>query len=352
METTIIKILLPAITAFLIGILITPIITHFLYQYKAWKKVGGKMTLDGTVASEFNKLKADGETKTPRMGGVVIWGSVVLTTLLLYLLSKFSQSTVFSDLFFLSRSQTWIPFGTLMVGAAIGFLNDFYDIRHEGKGLKLSVRLTLITLLATYIGWWFYSKLGVTALNIPFYGPFEIGFLIIPFFVILVNALYASGIIDGIDGLSGGVFASIFSAYGVVAFLHTQFDLAAFCFMVTGAILAFLWFNIPPARFWMTETGSMALTLTLAVVALMTDNIVSGYGIALLPVIGFLLVVTVLSNIVQISYRKLTGRKLLRIAPLHHHFEAIGWPSHKVTMRYWLISMLCAVAGVILTVLL
>lgn len=352
MEITIIKTLLPAVLAFIIGILITPIVTHFLYKYRVWKKVGGKVTLHGEVASEFNKLKGEGETKTPRMGGIVIWGSVLITVILLYLLSLLIPSGFFVDIFFLSRSQTWIPMATLLVGAAFGFLNDFYDVSHDGRGVRLWIRLLLISILATYIGWWFYDKLGVTSVSLPFGEPIFLGIFIIPFFVLLVNALYASGVIDGIDGLSGGVFASIFSAYGVVSFLHTQYDLAAFCFMVTGAILAFLWFNIPPARFWMTETGSMALTLTLAVVAFMTDTIADGHGISLLPIIGFLLMVTVLSNIVQLSYRKLTGKKLLRIAPLHHHFEAIGWPSHKVTMRYWLISMLCAVLGVILSVLL
>jgi phospho-N-acetylmuramoyl-pentapeptide-transferase len=129
--------------------------------------------------------------------------------------------------------------------------------------------------------------------------------------------------------------------------MQSQYDLAAFCLMITGSILAFLWFNIPPARFWMTETGTMALTLTLAVVVLTTDNLVQGHGIALLPIIGFLLVLTVLSNVVQIGYRKLTGKKFFRIAPIHHHFEAIGWPSHKVTMRYWVISMICAVIGLV-----
>jgi len=246
---------------------------------------------------------------------------------------KLLNNHFFTDAFFLSRSQTWIPFTVLFIGAAIGFLNDFYDIQHEGTGVRLRVRLLLISILAAFIGWWFYEKLGVTSISMPFIEPLDLGILLIPFFILLTNALYASGVIDGIDGLSGGVFALIFSAYAGVSIVQLQYDLAAFCVMVTGAILAFLWFNVPPARFWMTETGSMALTLTLAVVVLMTDQLVDGNGIALLPVIGFLLVVTVLSNIVQITYRKFTGRKFFRIAPLHHHFEAIGWPSHKVTIQ-------------------
>jgi phospho-N-acetylmuramoyl-pentapeptide-transferase len=352
MEIIALKILLPAIITFSIGILITPVVTYFLYHFKVWKKQGGKTTLHGTVATEFNRLKADTETKTPRMGGIVIWGSVLISSTVLYLLKTTTDISFFTDVFFLSRAQTWIPFSVLMIGALVGLLNDFYDVQHGGTGVRLSVRLTFISILASFIGWWFYAKLGVTTIGIPFSDPLAVGILIIPIFVILTNLLYASGVIDGIDGLSGGVFAAVFAAYAGVAITQSQFDLAAFCVMITGAILAFLWFNIPPARFWMTETGSMALTLTLAVVVLMTDQLVDGHGIALLPIIGFLLLVTVLSNILQLSYRKFTGKKLFRIAPLHHHFEAIGWPSYKVTMRYWIISMLCAVSGVIIAALL
>lgn len=351
METLIIKLLFPAILAFCIGILITPIVTYNLYKFKAWKKEGGKTAMGGHEAVEFNRLKGGEETKTPRMGGIVIWGSTFITITVLYLLTLTSENTFFNDLFFLSRSQTWIPFAALLIGALLGLLNDFYDIQHGGKGVRLSVRLLLITTLSAFIGWWFYAKLGVDSIGIPFAEPLYVGVLLIPFFILLTNALYASGVIDGIDGLSGGVFATIFCAYGGVAFMQSQYDLAAFCLMLTGSILAFLWFNIPPARFWMTETGSMALTLTLAVVVLTTDNLVDGHGIALLPIIGFLLMITVLSNVIQIVYRKITGKKFFRIAPLHHHFEAIGWPSHKVTMRYWVISMICAVIGLVFTAL-
>ena len=346
METLIIKLLFPAILAFCIGILITPLVTYHLYKFKAWKKEGGKTAIGGHVAAEFNRLKGDEETKTPRMGGIVIWGSTFITITVLYLLTLTSDNTFFNDLFFLSRSQTWIPFATLLIGAMFGLLNDFYDIEHGGRGVRLSVRLVLITILSAFIGWWFYAKLGVDSIGIPFGEPLYVGVFLIPFFILLTNALYASGVIDGIDGLSGGVFATIFSAYGGVAFMQSQYDLAAFCLMLTGSILAFLWFNIPPARFWMTETGSMALTLTLAVVVLTTDDLVGGHGIALLPIIGFLLVITVLSNVIQIGYRKLTGKKFFRIAPLHHHFEAIGWPGYKVTMRYWILSIIFAILGV------
>lgn len=345
------NVLLPALISFSIGIAITPIVTHFLYTYKVWKKSGGKQALGGREATEFNRLKGAGETKTPRMGGIVIWASVLITMLGTFTLAQLFTESWLAELDYLSRSQTWIPLAALLVGAVIGWLNDFYDVTHAGKGLRLSVRLGLITVLATGLAWWFYAKLEVTSVNIPFDGNWELGIFIIPFFVLLTLFLYASGVIDGIDGLSGGVFAAIFSAYTGIALIQAQYDLAVFCATVVGAILAFLWFNIPPARFWMTETGSMALTLALATVVFMTDALGDGHGISLLLVVGLPLIVTVLSNVIQLLYRKQTGRKLFRIAPLHHHFEAIGWPSYKVTMRYWIISICCAVIGVILATL-
>jgi phospho-N-acetylmuramoyl-pentapeptide-transferase len=281
------------------------------------------------------------------MGGIVIWGGVLLTVLLLYFLGHLFPDTIFATLDFFSREQTWIPLSTLIIGAAVGFLNDFYDVVHGGKGLRLSVRIAVVSILSGLIGWWFYEKLGVNSISIPFDGPLVIGIFIIPFFMLLSNAVYASGVIDGIDGLSGGVFATIYSSYAGVAIIQSQYDIAALCATIAGATLAFTWFNVPPARFWMTETGSMALTLTLSVIVMMTDSLGDGHGVSLLFIIGLPLIATVASNIIQITYRKITGKKLFRIAPLHHHFEAIGWPSYKVTMRYWIISIICCILGLI-----
>ncbi len=345
MEYPIFAILIPATVAFIFGIVLTPLLTYYLFKYKVWKKTGGKTALNGTVATEFNRLKGGDEIKTPRMGGVVIWGSVLCTLGFIYIGQMLFPRSIYDELFFLSRSETWIPFTTLIIGAGVGLLNDYYDVVHGGKGLRLSVRLIIITALSGFIGWWFYSKLGIDSVGIPFDGSVYIGWLIIPFFIFTSISLYASGVIDGIDGLSGGVFSTIFLSYSGIAFIQSQYDLAAFCATVAGGILAFLWFNIPPARFWMTETGSMALTLTLAVVVFMTDDLGEGKGILLLPLIGLPLVATAASVLMQVVYRKMTGRKLFRIAPLHHHFEAIGWPSSKVVMRYWVISIMCGIAG-------
>ncbi|MBI5405474.1 hypothetical protein HY972_00335 [Candidatus Kaiserbacteria bacterium] len=350
LASNIIKIFIPAMASFAAGILFAPFLTHYLYKYRVWKKVAGKTALDGSTAVEFEKLRigvhAGTETKTPRMGGILIWTSVTFVTLGFWLLARLVPIPLFEKLDFLSRSQTWIPLFTLLAGAFMGFVNDVLDILPSGeRGVRLSTRLLFVTLVSLFIGWWFYAKLGVDAIGIPGDGTFTLGALIVPLFVLVTLGLYAGGVIDGVDGLAGGVFSTAFMAYAGIAYVQNQINLAAFSATLAGAILAFLWFNIPPARFWMTETGTMGLTMTLAVIAFLTDTLGNGFGVAALPLIAFPLVITVLSNVIQIASKKLRGKKVFRIAPLHHHFEAIGWPSYKVTMRYWIISIVFAIVG-------
>jgi phospho-N-acetylmuramoyl-pentapeptide-transferase len=337
--------LIPAFVSFALGMLITPFVSHFLYTYKCWKKRPGKETIYGTEAQVFNALKKEGEQRTPRMGGIIIWGSALLATVLLQLLQYFFGSEFQYGL--LSRSQTWIPVATLIVGAVVGLLNDVYDILGVKHGLRLSRRLLIIAILSLLIALWMYVKVEVVAISIPFIGVMYLGIFIIPFFVFFMLGVYASGVIDGIDGLSGGVFASCFTGYAFIAYSLHQYDLAAFCAVIVGSVLAFLWFNIPPARFYMSETGTMALTLTLGVVAFMTDSLAGGLGFSAFILIGFPLWATVVSVLLQLFWRAAFGTKLFRIAPLHHHFEAIGWSSEKVTMRYWIVSIVCTLCGVI-----
>lgn len=355
-STSIIKVFIPATAAFVIGILFAPVLTHYLYKYKIWKKVAGKIALDGSTATEFAKLRenlhADTETRTPRMGGILIWATVVFVTLGIWILAQILPFPFIQKLDFFSRSQTWVPLFTLVSGAIIGFVNDVLDIHPSGeKGIRLRTRLLFVLLISSFIGWWFYVKLGMVSIGIPADGTLYLGALIVPLFMLVSLGLYAGGVIDGIDGLAGGIFSSAFIAYAGIAYFQNQVNLAAFSATLTGAILAFLWFNIPPARFWMTETGTMGLTLTLAVIAFMTDTPGNGYGIAALPVIAFPLVITVFSNIIQVASKQIRGKKVFRIAPLHHHFEAIGWPSYKVTMRYWIISIVCAIVGMIIALI-
>lgn len=298
----------------------------------------------------FDELHKERDTGTPRMGGLLIWGSVVITAAALILLSYFFNG-VFTELDFVNRGQTWLPLFALLAGGIVGFADDVAEVTRGGGGLRLRYRLLLVTLLGMFAGWWFYDKLDISSIGIPFYGPFELGVLFIPFFILVMLAIYASGVIDGIDGLAGGVFAIIFMFYAAIAFGQEQIALAAFAATVSGGIFAFLWFNVPPARFYMSETGSMALTLALTLTAFSTDTLGEGVGVSVLPLIALPLAATVLTNAIQVISKKLFKRKVFRVAPIHHHFEAIGWPSYKVTMRYWIITIIAGTFGLALALL-
>ena len=352
----VIKVFLPSIISFAIGIAITPTVANYLYSHKMWKKKSVPKTLDGREAPISQSLHRDEEKKTPRMGGVIVWISVISATLIIWLVSKIHPTILTDKLDFTSRSQTWIPLGALLFGGLIGLIDDVMSVTETGDhiagGLPLKKRLAAVILISGFCAFWFYFKLAVSAVNLPFIGVVALGWLFIPFFIIVTLAIYSGGVIDGLDGLSGGVFATIFTAYGIIALYQNQVDLAAFCTAVVGGILAFLWFNIPPARFYMSETGTMALTITLAIVAFMTDSIAGGFGVIVLPIIAFPLAVSSLSVIIQLTSKKLrNGKKVFLVAPIHHHFEAIGWPSYKVVMRFWIISVICAVVGVTLALI-
>jgi phospho-N-acetylmuramoyl-pentapeptide-transferase len=356
MQLDLIKVILPSVIAFIVGMFFAPLLAKFLYDNKMWKKKVKTVSIDGGGTPIFNSLHAEREVSTPRMGGILIWVSAILTTVFFWSLGHIFQNTIFSKLDFLSRDQTWIPLSVLFLGAIVGLIDDMLEIKGAGGnyagGLSLKKRLFFVGIISFLISLWFYYKLDVNSINIPFMGQINFGLWFIPIFILVTLFIYSGGVIDGIDGLSGGVFASIFSAYAGIAFFQNQINLAAFCAVVVGSILAFLWFNIPPARFYMSETGSMALTITLAIVAFMTDSMGEGRGIAVLPIVALPLIVTSLSVIIQVISKKFRhGKKVFLVAPIHHHFEAKGWPAYKVTMRYWIVSIVCAIFGVILALI-
>jgi len=353
---SVVKVILPAALTFLVGISLTPYIADFLYKNEMWKKKPGKLDTAGNATPVYDKLYEKRDVGTPRMGGIVIWLSAFVVISLLWALARFSPFEIFDKLEFLRRSQTWIPLAALMVGAFVGLLDDWLEIKgsrdNVSGGLSSTKRLIVVGLIGLLVSIWFFFKLGVTSIGIPFLGQLEIGFLLIPLFTFVILVIYSGGVIDGLDGLSGGVLASMFSAYGIIAFAYDQINLAAFCAAIVGALLAFLWFNIPPARFYMSETGSMALTIVLAIVAFMTDELVGGVGLFVLPIIAFPLIATAGSSFLQIMHKKLrNGKKIWLAAPLHHHFEAIGWPATKVVMRYWVISVIFASVGIIIALI-
>lgn len=349
MYVNLVKIFLPTALAFFLGLALTPFATHFFYKYKMWKKHSRR---NGTTAPDFSKVHNEGgELNTPRVGGIIIWFSALLITSIFYLIAILFPSANTEKMNFLSRNQTLIPFFTLLAGSLIGLWDDLIQIYGTGKFARddkswRNWKIMLVAGMSVLIGWWFFYKLGVDSVHIPFDGELYLGILIIPFFVLVALATFSGGVIDGIDGLSGGVLASIFGAYSAIAYANNQIDIAAFSGVLAGATLAFLWFNIPPARFYMGETGIMGLTITLATIAFLTNSVL------ILPIIALPLVATSGSVILQLlSKRFRGGKRLFRLAPLHHHFEAIGWSSYKVTMRFWILAVVFAIIGIILAVI-
>lgn len=308
--------------SFLLAMAWTPLLTDILYRYKARKTIRTGST---PIFSRLHKSKAGVLT----MGGLL----VIITT------------TVITLLFNLSRSQTWLPLFTLLATGALGFFDDILNIRgtDNGKGMRARYKLIWQIAIAAVGAWWFYSKLGWGihfGIHIPGDGDFLIGLWYIPLFIfVLVASMNAVNITDGLDGLAAGLLSIAFLVFGGLAFFGGQYGLAAFCGTIAGSLLAFLWFNIYPARFFMGDTGSMALGATLGVVAMLTNNSLA------LPIIAFVFVIETLSVILQIFWRFVFKKKLLLSAPLHHHLEAKGWPETKVTMRLWVIGAIFAIIG-------
>lgn len=348
--TSVLKIFSIATITSAFAAIFTPALTKFLYKYKLWRKEARTKSIDGKEAKVFYKLNREREVKVPRFGGVLIWGTVLIIILLFWILSElFPDFTLFEKINFLSRDQTWLPLFALLSAALLGLVDDILQIRKKGRyvagGLAFWQRFLIVALIGFIGGLWFYFKLDARTIHIPGNGDVFIGAFYILLFVIVMLACWAGGVIDGLDGLGGGAFLSMFAAFGMIAFANNQINLAAFCGAICGTILTFLWFNIPPARFYMGETGSLALTSTLAVVAFLTDSIL------VLPIIGGLLVLEVGSILLQLFSKKFRGKQIFKSTPIHHHFEAIGWAPEKVTMRFWIIGVVLALIGVAIRLL-
>ena len=334
---------------FLLAFLLTPALTHFLYKYKFWRKEVRTKSLDGKAVPIFQKFHAKGETQVPRAGGVLIWLTPLILIFFFFFLSQLTDIKLLDKLNFLSRNQTWLPLFTLVAASLLGLVDDVLQVVGKGKyiagGLSLKKRLLVIALIGLIGALWFYFKLDWSTLHIPGLGDWEIDGWYIPLFVLVMLAVYSGGVIDGLDGLAGGAFAAIFGAFSGIALFLGQVDIASFCAVILGALLAFLWFNIPPARFYMGETGMMGLCATLTVVAFLTDSVL------VLPVIGFLLVMESGSVILQLLSKRFRGKKIFLASPIHHHFEARGWPHYKVTMRFWIIGGVTAIVGIAIRLL-
>lgn len=338
----VIKIFSLTFISFAVAMAWTPLLTHFLYKFKL-----GKQIRDDAKSPIFSALHQK-KSGTPTMGGILVWVTVLALSLIIFYLSLWFDS-FFSFLNFLTRPQTLLPLGCLVAAALVGLLDDYLNVRKIGPyggGLSVKHRLVVYTLIALAAAFWFYFRLDWDLIRVPFVGNFNLGWWFIPLVVfVIVGTAFSVNEIDGLDGLAGGTLLIAYTAFGVIAFAQGKYDLAAFCGVIVGALTAFLWFNITPARFFMGDTGAMSLGVTLAVISILTKSVL------LLPIIGFLFVVEALSVIIQVLSKKIRGKKVFLSAPIHHHFEAKGWPEAKVVMRFWVISGVFAIVGLVVFLL-
>jgi phospho-N-acetylmuramoyl-pentapeptide-transferase len=337
-----IRIAILSSVAFILAMAFTPLLTHFLYKYKMGKHIRDE-SADTPIFTGLHKAKEG----TPTMGGILIWAVTLFLALTLGILAAVTDIVWLDKLNFLSRAETWLPLGALFAASLVGLVDDYLNvckIGPKGGGLSMRIKLLIYTAIALFGAWWFYFKLEWTQLHVPFLGNVEIGWLYIPFFIfVIVATLFSVNEIDGLDGLAGGTVGVALGAYGVIAFVQGKYDLATLCGVILGTLLAFLWFNINPARFFMGDTGAMGLGITLGIIAMLTNQVL------LLPIIGFLFVLESVSVIIQLTSKKLRhGKKVFLSAPIHHHLQAKGWSETKVVMRFWVLSMVFAVIGLLM----
>ncbi|MEK7546243.1 MAG: phospho-N-acetylmuramoyl-pentapeptide-transferase [Patescibacteria group bacterium] len=338
-----IAILVASTVSFAVAMLATPTVMRLLNILKLGKQIRSEES-----APIFAKLHA-GKSGTPTMGGVLIWGSVLAVAFMFSLAANVIRDQPWIELNFISRRETLLPIAALFFAAIVGLIDDYLNVRKigaHGGGLKVWHRLLSYSLIAAAAAWWFYVKLEWDVLRVPFVGIIDVGVWMIPLFIfIIVATAFSVNETDGLDGLAAGTLLTAFAAYGAIAFFQDKFELSAFCGAVVGALLAFLWFNINPAKFFMGDTGAMSLGVTLGVVAMLTNSLL------LLPIIGLVFVLESLSVIIQVASKKFRKKKVFLSAPIHHHFEAKGWPEPTIVMRFWVIAAVSGVLGLIIALL-
>lgn len=325
----------------LLSLACMPAFIRWLVANKMGKSI--RDAASAPIMSQMHQAKAG----TPTMGGLIVWAVVTVVALVLALGCSIAPESSACTISFLSRAQTWLPLGSLVGAGLVGLIDDYWNIRRwgpKGGGLRERHRLLLYLGIAAIGAWWFYTKLDWQVLHVPFIGTFDIGWWYIPFFLLTVVATsHSVNLTDGLDGLVGGPLLASFGAYAIIAWSQGRTDLASLCAAVMGAMVGFLWFNIHPAKVFMGDTGAMGLGTLLAVVALMTNQPL------LLVIIGLPFVFESASVIVQVTSKKLRqGKKVFLSSPVHHHFQALGWPEPQIVMRAWLLSFLCAGIGGVL----
>lgn len=325
------------IGGFLIVSLVTPAYHRFLLKHGIKKQLRDEAA-DGKLATIFRKLHKD-KAGTPTMGGVLIWVTVAMVVFL----SPIAQLLGITRFSLFNRNETYLPVFTLVFAALLGLVDDYLNIHDGKKGIRVKPKFLWLTLFGLIGGLWFYFKLGFDSIHIPGFGDVTINaWYIVLFTFVIVASANAVNITDGLDGLAGGLIIIAFTSLGLISYLQGLVILTAFCALVVGTTLAFLWFNIPPALFYMGDTGALALGATMGVIAMLTNSVL------LLPFVGFIFVVETFSSLIQLAWKRWFKKKIFLIAPLHHHLEEKGWPEEKVVMRFWIIGAFMAALGVIL----
>jgi phospho-N-acetylmuramoyl-pentapeptide-transferase len=333
--TSLSRIAILAFAAFLLSMALVPTYTRYAFKYKLWKQPS-RDAITGEKAPVYMKLHAAKHKRNiPTMGGIVFIVTVALITLL----------------FNLSRSQTYLPLFVLVAAGLVGMFDDYLNVKASGlalgvAGMRAKIKFSLILGIAIIGAFYFYVKLGYSLIHVPAVGDFSIGWLYVPLFIlVVVSTANAVNITDGLDGLAGGLLATAFGVYAVIAYFQGNYGIAGFCATIVGAFLTYTWFSIYPARFFMGDSGAFAFGTTLGVIAMLTNTVF------VLPIIAAVFVVEAGSSALQIMSKRLLHRKIFLSAPLHHHLEAIGWPETKVTMRLWVIGQVVGALGLVLALL-
>ncbi|MBI4175057.1 hypothetical protein HY523_00390 [Candidatus Berkelbacteria bacterium] len=340
----VVRVALVTSLSFVLAMLITPLLTDVLYRYRLGKRIRDTDVL-GNKAPIFRKFHAAKE-HTPTLGGLLVWATTALVIILLAVSGSVSGE---QSLDLWQDGTVKLLLFTLVATGVIGGLDDLLNIYgigpHRG-GFAFWVKLPLYLTVAGAGAWWFAVKLDW--LHRPFHVPgwegfYTLGWWYVPLFILVIVYLaFATDITDGLDGLAGGLLMIAYVTYLMIALAQQNIPLAMFCGIVVGALLAFLWFNIYPARFFMGDTGSMSLGMTLAVMAFLTNTVIA------LLLIAAVIILDGASSPLQIISKRFFKRKIFLSAPVHHHFQAIGWPEPKVVMRFWVLAGVLAVVGLAL----
>lgn len=349
MNSHLIPIFTFSLATFLLGFLIMPYFIRFLIHFRLGKQIRSEATIGKAI--EFLKLHKE-KTGTPTMG----WLVILWVVFFMVALSMFLQYLGLINNSLLNQKETYLSLFTFATVGILWAIDDYMNVRGIGRTKWLSARFKMFWLLlfAGLGAMWFYYKLGwnvvddmwnfVRSLKNPFWENIELGIYFIPLFIFIIVATANSvNITDGLDGLAGWLLLFIYGVYAFITYDQWLYLLSTLCVTIMGALMAFLWYNIKPAKFYMWDVGSLALWANLWIMAMITNTVF------VLIIAGFIFILETLSVIIQLTSKKLRkGKKVFRIAPFHHHLEAVGWSEETVVFRLWLVGIILSIIWLII----